>query len=265
MVQEVLSLLACGNFKIMDYQTIESLPLEAVIVNMLVPGLGYFLLAGCAYFIFYKSSNTNLLALKIQKDFPANKLVKKEIFHSIRTILIWAVGGALIVIAAKNGYTRIYTDIGQYGWAYLAVCVVGMVIIHDAYFYWAHRLMHHPMIYKYTHVTHHKFTNPTPWSAFTFGPIEAVLQFGIIPLFVFIIPLHWSAIAIFIVNMIAINVLGHLGFELFSRKYISTWFGNWSNTATHHNIHHVRVKYNFGLYFIFWDRWMKTEERINEI
>ena len=87
MVQEVLSLLACGNFKIMDYQTIESLPLEAVIVNMLVPGLGYFLLAGCAYFIFYKSSNTNLLALKIQKDFPANKLVKKEIFHSSEPFL----------------------------------------------------------------------------------------------------------------------------------------------------------------------------------
>lgn len=265
MAQEVLLLQACGNFRIMDYQTIESLPLEAVIINMLVPGVGYFLIAGVAYFIFYKSQPKKFLARKIQKDFPEKEVVWKEIYYSIMTLLFWTVGGILMVIAVKNDYTKIYLEVEQYGWGYLVICVIGMVFIHDAYFYWAHRLMHQPKIYKYTHTTHHKFTNPTPWSTFTFGPMEAILQFGIIPLFVFVIPLHWSAVAIFILNMIAINVLGHLGFELFSKRFISSWLGRWSNTSTHHNIHHVRVKYNFGLYFIFWDRWMKTEERINEI
>ena len=249
----------------MEHLSSESIPLEAVIVNMLVPGLGYFLIAGIAYFVFYKISNKRLLALKIQKSFPSIGVVKKEIYFSLRTLLIWTIGGSLIVIAVKNGKTNIYMNSDLYGYSYIAFSVVIMVIIHDAYFYWLHRLMHHPKIYKYTHVTHHKFTNPTPWSAFTFGPTEAILQFGIIPLLVFIIPLHWLAVTIFIVNMIAINVLGHLGFELFSRRYILTWFGKWSNTSTHHNRHHVRVRYNFSLYFIFWDRWMNTEERINEI
>lgn len=233
-------------------------------MNMVVPGLGYFLVAGTAYFIFYRVSNSKLLALKIQKIFPTKRVIKNELYYSLRTIFIWAIGGTLILIAVKNDYTRIYMDISSYGWSYIAFTIVLMVIIHDAYFYWLHRLMHHPKIYKYTHVTHHKFTNPTPWSAFSFGPTEAILQFGIIPLFVFAIPLHWSAITIFILNMTAINVLGHLGFELFSKRYITTWFGKLSNTSTHHNRHHVLMKYNFSLYFIFWDRWMNTEEKINE-
>ena len=248
----------------MNYQMIESLPIEGILINLLVPASGYFLIAGCAYLMCYKYLRNKLIDKKIQNTFPDNSVVKREIYHSIRTILIWAIGGLIIVVAVKLGYTKIYMALEKFGWGYLVVCVVVMVVVHDTYFYWAHRLMHHPLIYKHTHVTHHKFTNPTPWSAFTFGPMEAILQFGIIPLFVFTFPLHWSAVAIFILNMIAINVLGHLGFELFSKKFISSWLGRLSNTSTHHNIHHIRPKYNFGIYFIIWDRWMNTEEKINK-
>ncbi|MGZ5247104.1 MAG: hypothetical protein ACXWV5_08645, partial [Flavitalea sp.] len=29
--------------------------------------------------------------------------------------------------------------------------------------------------------------------------------------------------------------------------------------ATHHSLHHKQFKFNYGLYFTFWDKWKKTE------
>jgi sterol desaturase/sphingolipid hydroxylase (fatty acid hydroxylase superfamily) len=30
-------------------------------------------------------------------------------------------------------------------------------------------------------------------------------------------------------------------------------------TITHHDLHHGRMSWNFGLYFTWWDRWMGAE------
>jgi sterol desaturase/sphingolipid hydroxylase (fatty acid hydroxylase superfamily) len=33
----------------------------------------------------------------------------------------------------------------------------------------------------------------------------------------------------------------------------------YKTASTHHNLHHEKFKGNYGLYFTFWDKWMKTE------
>jgi sterol desaturase/sphingolipid hydroxylase (fatty acid hydroxylase superfamily) len=38
----------------------------------------------------------------------------------------------------------------------------------------------------------------------------------------------------------------------------SRWFG-WITGVTHHDLHHQDARWNFGLYFTWWDRWMGTE------
>jgi sterol desaturase/sphingolipid hydroxylase (fatty acid hydroxylase superfamily) len=35
--------------------------------------------------------------------------------------------------------------------------------------------------------------------------------------------------------------------------------GKWIIGATHHSLHHKQFKYNYGLYFTFWDKLKKTE------
>lgn len=56
---------------------------------------------------------------------------------------------ALVTIALiDRGAMRLYMDPGQYGWLYLHLTVPLMLILHDAYFYWVHRLMHHPRIHR---------------------------------------------------------------------------------------------------------------------
>ena len=57
--------------------------------------------------------------------------------------------------------------------------------------------------------------------------------------------------------------MGHLGYETFPKSLIKHPIGKWQNNATNHNLHHQLSKYNYGLYFTFWDRLMGTYQAKN--
>ena len=63
---------------------------------------------------------------------------------------------------------------------------------------------------------------------------------------------------VFFVISLLYNVYGHLGFELYPAGWNRHWLGRWMNTSVAHNQHHHHFKGNYGLYFMFWDRWMGT-------
>ena len=75
---------------------------------------------------------------------------------------------------------------------------------------------------------------------------------------IFIIPLHPTALLIFHTISTAINVYGHLGYELYPSGWAQHPLGRWINTSVAHNAHHDQARYNYGFYFLFWDRWMGT-------
>jgi sterol desaturase/sphingolipid hydroxylase (fatty acid hydroxylase superfamily) len=152
----------------------------------------------------------------------------------------------------------VYYQIDERGIPYLVVSVLAILLIHDTYFYWIHRFMHLPYVYRWVHRTHHQSVNPTPWAAMAFHPVEAVLEAAIIPLVAVLFPVHPLAIGIFLLVMMVYNVYGHLGFEWYGRGFPASCFGRWINTSVSHNQHHQHVTGNYGLYFLFWDRWMGT-------
>lgn len=220
--------------------------------------LRYFILAGVGYLIFYTWKQSSFSSLKIQKRVPSVKIILKEISYSIITLIIYCVTSWAIFTLKKSGLTKIYLDIHQYSYGYFILSVIIMVMLHDTYFYWTHRFMHSPTIFKIVHKTHHLSYNPTPWAAFSFHPLEAILSVGIIPVIVFTIPCHPFALFSFLTFMTIINVMGHLGYEIFPKGFINSSIGKWQNTSTNHNIHHQKSNSNFGLYFTFWDRVMGT-------
>lgn len=136
--------------------------------------------------------------------------------------------------------------------------VLVSILIHDFYFYLTHRMMHHKLIFKYVHKVHHNSTDPSTWAAFAFHPFEAVIEASIVLILVFIMPIHPLAIFSFLVYMTLMNVIGHLGFELFPKNTVTNPILKWSNTSTHHNMHHRYFNSNFGLYFNIWDKVFKT-------
>ena len=153
---------------------------------------------------------------------------------------------------------------------YLGFSFILALVYHDTYFYWTHRLMHHPRIYRRVHKVHHMSTNPSPWAAYSFHPFEAIIQALAFTFMILILPLHPLVLFLFLVNMITRDVLGHIGFELFPNGFTKQRWLNWNTTSTHHNLHHRYFKYNYGLYFSWWDNLMKTthpqyHETFNEV
>jgi sterol desaturase/sphingolipid hydroxylase (fatty acid hydroxylase superfamily) len=220
--------------------------------------LRYFLLAGTGYFIFYVWRSKAFSAIKIQQKSPPSKIVYQEIFYSTLTLITYCITSWFVFQWEKSGITQIYRDIEQYSYTYFVLSIVIMVIVHDAYFYWTHRFMHVPKVFKWIHKIHHHSTNPTPWASFSFHPLEAMISAGIIPVIVLFIPCHPFALFLFLTFMTLINIMGHLGFETFPKWVTKGNVGKWQNTSTNHNVHHQHSNYNFGLYFTLWDRLMKT-------
>lgn len=220
--------------------------------------LRYLILAAVAFLIYYQIFRSRWVFRKIQKVFPKPTDYQREFIYSVITSFIFAGVGYLVFGTSFRTLTFVYTDIAQYGQVYFWISILVMLVIHDTYFYWTHRAIHHPLLFKYFHKVHHLSTNPSPWAAFAFHPLEAIVEAGIVILLVLIMPVHPLALMLFLLIMMIINVYGHLGYELYPRGFSKSRIGKWVNTSVNHNQHHQYFKGNYGLYFLWWDRWMGT-------
>lgn len=218
----------------------------------------YAVLCLVLFSIFYGWKRRAWLSRKIQQRFPARADYLREIGYSLVSALIFAGMAALWLGTPLRACTKWYTDIHLHGLPYLFLSVGIILAIHDTYFYWIHRLMHHPRVYRRIHLLHHRSVNPSPWAAYAFSPLEALLEASIIPLILLLTPVHPLAFFAFITIMLWFNVYGHLGYELFPKAVYTHPLGRWLNSAIYHNLHHERVNGNFGLYTTVWDRLMGT-------
>jgi lathosterol oxidase len=227
-------------------------------VILIVIFLRYFIIAAVAFSIFYLVKRKSWQFKKIQPRFPASKDYLREILYSVITAFIFAAIGYIVFLTPLTAYTQAYFQIEERGVGYLIFSILLIIVIHDTYFYWTHRFMHYPPVYRWFHRVHHLSTNPSPWAAMAFHPLEAVVEAGIIVLVTFLIPVHPLAVGIFLLFMMLYNVYGHLGYELYPKGFSKSLVGKWINTSVNHNQHHMHFKGNYGLYFLFWDRLMGT-------
>lgn len=217
----------------------------------------YFLFATTAFVLFYIILKRPMWFRKVQKKLPKITDYGRDIMYSMISVSIFATV-ALLVFFYGGEWTNNYRNITDYGWGYYIFSWVLMFFIHDTYFYWMHRGMHHPTLFKHVHLVHHKSTNPSPWTAYAFHPIEGFLEAMIVPILAFGVPLHSKSMGFFLFFQIIYNVYGHLGFELYPKGFHKTWIGKWVNTSVAHNLHHDKFDGNYSLYFLFWDRMMGT-------
>jgi sterol desaturase/sphingolipid hydroxylase (fatty acid hydroxylase superfamily) len=218
----------------------------------------YFLFAGITFLVFYVLGRKFFTRFKIQQKFPVSKHIWRELKYSLLSVVIFALNGVFVFTCYRLGGTKMYLDIHAHSWGYFVFSIFAFIVAHDFYFYWTHRFMHWKKIYPYVHKIHHLSHDPTPWAAYAFHPLEAVIQAAIFPIMAFIIPVHPLAVLIWGLYQATLNVMGHSGFELFHSGFTTGTITKWHNTSTHHNMHHKYANSNYGLYFNFWDRVMGT-------
>lgn len=213
-----------------------------------------------SFLIFWVIFKKKLAFLRIQPQQKAKIWhFLHDASHSFSTLVVFAFIDFGLYKAEKSGYTQIYYDISEYGIVWFVVSIVLMMILHDAYFYWTHRAMHSPSLYKYFHKVHHQSTDPSPFTSFAFHPLEAIVENGITMLFVFLMPISFTALIIWQVLQQGFNMIGHLGYEVYPSWWLTHPLFKWKTPSTHHNMHHELFKGNYGLYFTWWDKWCGTE------
>lgn len=186
--------------------------------------------------------------------------IRREILWSLASAGIYGVPAGIVAWGWQQfGWTQIYTDLHAYPFWYLPVSVFCYLLLHDTWFYWTHRWMHAPRLFRIAHAVHHESRPPTAWAAMSFHPWEAVTGAVVIPLLVFLIPIHVAGLAAVLSIMTIMGVGNHMGWEMFPRAVVHGSFGKWLITATHHQKHHQAYRGNYGLYFRFWDRLCGTD------
>ena len=200
-----------------------------------------------------------LAGRKIRPERPPVRQLVIEFFCSIRSIMIFSTVGLLTFGLFRAGLLpgpHIARELGPvWFWTSLILMVVG----HDAWFYWTHRLIHDRRLFRTFHRRHHRSNNPSPFTAYSFDLGEAAINALFVPLWMLIVPTQWPVVGLFMLHQIARNTLGHSGYELFPVRKDGRPLLPWLTTVTHHDLHHAQAGYNYGLYFTWWDRWMGTE------
>jgi sterol desaturase/sphingolipid hydroxylase (fatty acid hydroxylase superfamily) len=247
---------ATQKFNTMQFQAFFSQFLEAFLENALT----YALFAFPFFLAFWIIWKKKLQSIRIQEVERANiHHFKHDLLHSTSTFMVFAILDVVLVYLQSKGYTKLYYDVNQYGWIWMIVSLGLLLILNDAFFYWSHRAMHHPRLYKFFHRVHHESTDPSPLTAFAFHPSEAVVEAAMAFILPFIMPLHLGVILTWQVLDMLNNVLGHLGYEVYPKGWTKTPILRHITTSTHHNMHHQLFNGNYALYFTWWDQWMGTQ------
>jgi len=219
-------------------------------------GFRYLAFAGLAFAAWY--GRAVVPAGKLQGGMPGLPQLAREIAWSVAAVLIFGLVNAVIAGYGVTPHTQLYFDVAQRGWGWFWLSIPLMILVHDAYFYWTHRLMHTRLLFRAFHAVHHLSRSPTPFTAYSFHPLESLVQALGVVLIIFVMPSHPLALIVFQTVSTAINVYGHLGYEIYPRGFSRHWLGRWINTSVAHNLHHATARHNYGFYFLFWDRLMGT-------
>jgi Delta7-sterol 5-desaturase len=218
----------------------------------------YLIAAGLIATLVWLLRRTRWASRKIQRREASGADFRREFLASLRTVVVYTALSIPMVWAFRNGY---FPTRGETGGALgFALYLAAILVAHDAWFYWTHRAMHTPLLYRSFHRYHHLTITPTAWTAYSFAVPEAALSFLFMPVYAALVPTPEPVLFTFLAIMILRNAMGHAGLEMHPRGWASHPVLKWISTTTHHDMHHgTSYTHNFGFYFTWWDKLMGTE------
>jgi Delta7-sterol 5-desaturase len=212
-----------------------------------------------AYLVFWKLLAKRLSVWRIQLERRSDAAqIKREIRNAFVSAVPSALLSCVMIYLATQGYTQIYFNLTDHHILIGLAAFPLLLLLNDTWFYWVHRLLHHPRVYKYVHAEHHRSIDVNPLTSLSFHWLEPLLlTLWIVPVALFV-PIWAPVLGLMQVYGIYDNIKSHLGYELFP-----SWFNRSPlrglTSSTYHNMHHTNFRGNFGLHFRHWDRLMGTE------
>lgn len=232
--------------------------LEYYVGTTIFQAARYLAICGGFYYLFWVVLREWTVRRRVHPDDHAKADLVREARDSLWFFVWTSVPIALTLAPEFRVHTALYVDVHARPFYWLPVSFFLLIFGQDAYFYWVHRVLHTPWLFKHVHGVHHKSLNPNPLTAFAMHPVEGLLLMGFIFGYVWFVPTNLYVFSLFQVVSMALNINGHFGAEFQPESWKRLPAIKHLNRATHHTNHHRFFTVNYGLYFTLWDRWMKT-------
>ena len=162
-------------------------------------------------------------------------------------VFFWTAFEALMLWAMANGHAPLLQWTRNPLW-FIALFFLTPLWI-SFHFYWIHRLLHWPPLYRIAHSLHHRNTNIGPWSGLSMHPLEHILFFSSV-LIHWVVAAHPIHILFHMQHQALTAATSHAGFEsLLVKDRQSIALGNF-----HHQMHHRYFECNYGSLDVPWDK-----------
>jgi len=182
------------------------------------------------------------------KQYSFNHQLRDNIFWTLGSgVFFWTAYEVLVLWAMANGYVPMLAWTQNPIWFVVLFFLTPLWI--SFHFYWIHRALHWPPLYKLAHALHHRNTNIGPWSGLSMHPIEHVMFFSsvLIHWFVTAHPIH---ILFHMQHQALTAATSHAGFEgIVVKDKNALTLGNF-----HHQMHHRYFECNYGNLEVPWDK-----------
>ena len=140
----------------------------------------------------------------------------------------------------------------------VAAQVLLFIYVDDLLFYWMHRAMHAPWLFKRVHFVHHKIYTPWAVTAHYMHPLEYVLTASLMLLGPMVLGVHVVTLWCWIVVRQWEAAEGHSGYDF---PWSPSRLLPFSDGAVHHDFHHAKVRGNYAGFLRLWDRVFGTYAR----
>jgi len=177
-----------------------------------------------------------------------NQLADNMFWTLASGVTIWTLYEVLMFWAMGNGYAPVLYWSDNPIWFILLFLLTPIWI--SFHFYWVHRWLHWPPLYRLAHALHHRNTNVGPWSGLSMHPVEHVIFFSSI-LIHFILPSSPVHILFHMQHQSLTAATSHTGYEAMlmkDKKHLALG-------TFHHQMHHRYFDCNYGNLEMPWDKW----------
>ena len=215
-----------------------------------------FAVAGGLHWYFYMRKGQGMTLKFEKRDLGRGKLWNFS--NQVHDNMFWTLGSGvgfltafqvIVMWAMANGYAPMLS--GNPVWFVAALILIP--IWSAFHFYWVHRLLHVPFLYRHVHALHHRNVNIGPWSGMSMHPIEHLLYHSVL-LIHFVVPLHPIHLYFMVIWNAPGAAMSHTGYEdLLIKDKRRLALGTF-----YHQLHHRYYECNFGNQEMPWDRWFGT-------
>ena len=199
-------------------------------------------------------------ALKFDHREPAKGNSLWNFSNQVHDNLFWSLGSGVLQVTVlqvlvmwlmANGYVP---TINLTSNPILFIAGLMLLPIWSAFhFYWVHRLLHVPFLYKRVHALHHRNVNIGPWSGLSMHPVEHLLYLSSL-LIHCVIPSHPIHLYFHVIYLAPGAAMTHTGYEdLLIKDKRKLALGTF-----YHQLHHRYYECNYGNQEMPWDRWFGT-------